>query len=641
MVVMSFGDYEAGVAEYRVVATVQGLEGGETATVRLNGLELGNTTGGMSGLTTRLADKASYVIETSAAKHTCPKAAGTVSGADVNVTVTCQPSDATLAELSVTDDPAPVVLAPVFSSATSDYVAAVPWFGRTRAPKVMARTSSPSATLRIAGNPAKSGDAVALPFDAGPATSEVKVTATNGASTTYKVRVEARIADLKASVPGDHASFGAAIALEGDTVVVGATGDSSGATGIGGDPADTSKPGSGAAYVFTRTSGRWSPQPQYVKASNTGANASFGFAVALSGDTLAVGARDEKGMAKGINGDQTNLTGNNSGAVYVYARAGGGWSQTAYVKASNARDLSYFGWAVALSGDTLVVGAPGESSSALGVGGDSTDTAAPSSGAVYVFGRTNGVWSQQAYIKASNTATDALFGAAVALSGDTLVVGAYAEKSNAKGIGPSSTDTSATLAGAVYVFTRTAGVWSQQAYIKASNARAFFGFGSSLALSGDTLVVGASLESSAATGIDGDQTSTSKGSAGAAYVFTRTAGVWSQQAYVKASNTRAAANFGASVAIGADVIVVGASAEDSGGTGVEGDSTSTGVALAGAAYVFRRVGVTWTQRAYVKSPRTAAAAGFGTSIAVSNDALVVGAPSSAFAATAPGAAFAY
>jgi hypothetical protein len=640
MVVMSFGDYEAGVAEYKVVATVQGLEGGEIATVRLNGLELGNTAGGMSGLTTRLADKASYVIETSAAKHTCPKAEGTVSGADVDVTVTCQPSDAMLAELSVTDDAAPVVLAPVFSPATSDYVAAVPWFGRTRAPKVVARTSSPSATLLIAGNPAKSGDAVALPFDAGPATFEVKVTATSGASRTYKLRVEASIADLKASVPGDRASFGAAVALEGDTAIVGATAESSGATGIGGDPNDTSKPGSGAAYVFTRTSGRWSPQ-HYVKASNTDANASFGCAAALSGDTLVVGAENEKGAAKGINGDQTNLTGNSSGAVYVYARAGGGWSQTAYVKASNARDLSSFGAALALSGDTLVVGAPGESSSATGVGVDSTDTAAPRSGAVYVFARTNGGWSQQAYIKASNTGTEALFGAAVALSGDTLVVGAYGERSNAKGVGPSSTDTSAKFAGAAYVFTRTAGVWSQQAYIKASNARAYSAFGFSVALSGDTLVVGASLESSAATGIDGDQTSTSKGSAGAAYVFTRTAGVWSQQAYVKASNTRAFASFGESVAIGADVVVVGAPTEDSGGTGVEGDSTSKGVAAAGAAYVFRRGGGTWTQRAYVKSPRTAAGARFATSIALSNDALLVGAASDAPGATAPGAAFVY
>jgi hypothetical protein len=149
-----------------------------------------------------------------------------------------------------------------------------------------------------------------------------------------------------------------------------------------------------------------------------------------------------------------------------------------------------------------------------------------------------GTWSQQAYIKASNTDADDSFGRSVALSGDTLAVGASLEDSAATGIDGDQSDNSATNAGAVYVYTRDAtGVWSQQAYIKASNTDAEDEFGL-VALSGDTLAVGAFQEASAASGIDGDQSDNNASNSGAVYVYTRDgAGVWSQQAYIKASNT--------------------------------------------------------------------------------------------------------
>src|SRR6476659_8431316 len=172
--------------------------------------------------------------------------------------------------------------------------------------------------------------------------------------------------------------------------------------------------------------------------------------------------------------------------------------QQGYLKAANTNADDLFGFNVALSGDTLVVGAPQEGSNATGVNGNQADNSAPNSGAVYVFTRTNGVWTQQAYLKASNTGAGDQFGVIMALSGDTLAVGAQFEASNATGVNGDQTDNSSPQAGAVYVFTRTAGVWTQQAYLKASNAGGLFGYG--LAVVGDTLAVGAPFEGSKATG---------------------------------------------------------------------------------------------------------------------------------------------
>ncbi len=151
------------------------------------------------------------------------------------------------------------------------------------------------------------------------------------------------------------------------------------------------------------------------------------------------------------------------------------------------------------TGDTLAVGAQFEASG----NGSQSDDSAPDAGAVYVFTRTGGVWTQQAYLKASNAEANDQFGVAVALAGDTLAVGALGEASEARGINHAGNNNNAPGSGAAYVFTRTAGVWSQQAYVKASNAGGLFGYG--VALAGDTLAVGAPFEASNATGINGDQ----------------------------------------------------------------------------------------------------------------------------------------
>ena len=390
---------------------------------------------------------------------------------------------------------------------------------------------------------------------------------------------------VKASNPGVGDHFGSAVALSGDTLVVGANGESSNATGVGGNEADDTAVGAGAVYVFTRTGGAWSQQA-YLKASNTGAGDLFGRAVAVSGDTVVVGAYQEDSNATGIGGDQSDNSAAEAGAAYVFTRAGGAWTQQAYLKASNAGMGDFFGESVSISGDTIVVGARSEDGSAVGVNGTQDDLE-NASGAAYVFVRSGSTWSEQAYVKASNTDALDSFGRSVAISGDTIVVGAYREGSNATGVNGDDTDNSLNNAGAAYVFTRAGTSWSQQAYLKASNTESADFFGSSAAVHGDTIVIGTADEDSNATGIDGNESDNSAPGAGAVYVFTRTGTTWMQAAYVKASNTNAGDFFGWDVGVWSDTVVVGAWEEDSNATGIGGDGTNNGEPTSGAAYVVR------------------------------------------------------
>ncbi len=390
---------------------------------------------------------------------------------------------------------------------------------------------------------------------------------------------------LKASNTEILDRFGRSVAISGDTLVVGAVGEASNATGVNGNQSDNSAMQAGAVYVFNRSGSGWSQQA-YLKASNTEMFDRFGTAVAISGDTLVVGVYPEAGNATGINGDQSDNSAEFAGAAYVFIRNGTTWSQQAYLKASNTEKHDRFGFSVAISGDTVVVGSNGEDSNATGTNGDENDNSAANAGAAYVFTRNEMRWSQQAYLKASNTGVGDDFGASVAISGDTLIVSAKLENSNATGINGDQSDNSKIEAGAVYVFTRNDTVWSQQAYLKASNTDAGDMFGISVEIFGDTLVIGAYPEASNATGINGDQSDNSADFAGAAYFFTRSGTVWSQRAYLKASNTEAFDGFAHSVSISDDTLVAGALFEDSNASGVNGDHSDNSAEAAGATYVF-------------------------------------------------------
>jgi len=407
--------------------------------------------------------------------------------------------------------------------------------------------------------------------------------------------------------------FGQSVAVSGDTVVVGTYE----AEDRAGDPR--------AIDVFVRNGTTWTRQASFT-ASNTGASDKFGIAVAISGDTLVVGAPLEDSSATGVNGDDTDNSAPASGAAYVFVRNGTNWTQQAYLKASNATEAHEFGGFVAISGDTIVIGALGEDSSATGVNGDESDHGAPGSGAAYVFVRNGTSWAQQAYLKASNTESDDHFGSTVDVSGDTIVVGAGEEDSSATGVNGDEADNSAPESGAAYVFVRNGTAWVQQAYLKASNTAEGDWFGWSVAVSGDTVVAGANGEDSSATGVNGDETDDGAPDSGATYVFHRSGATWTQQAYLKASNTAEGDGFGYLVDVSEDLLVSSAWSEDSSAGGVNGDETDDGAFDSGAAYVFRRAGAAWTQQAYLKAshPEAEDYFGTGTSVAVSGDIVVIG-----------------
>lgn len=479
------------------------------------------------------------------------------------------------------------------------------------------------------------------------------------AAVTAAVRMDAQqaaaglrqTAYVKASNPhmGDHFGnggtlLGDSVALSGDglTLAVGSPNEGSGAKGINGDQNDTSVYSAGAVYVYARRNANspWTQQA-YVKASNPQPAAEFGHVVTLSadGNTMAVSAYFEASATKGINGNQDDTSIPQAGAVYVFTRRGTTWSQQAYIKASNTGeagtdgnfgDGDQFGFAMSLSddGNTLAVGANAEDSNAKGINGDQNDNSMQSAGAVYVFARSGSTWTQQAYVKSANTAGNVQFGYSVALSadGNTLAATAFDEGGSSRVVnGPYTPGRNGS--GAVFIFTRAGTTWTQQAYLKASNAEANDSLGVLVSISddGNTVAVGSLDEDCMATGVNPsapcDNEMRSDTSAGAAYVFVRNGTQWAQQAFFKASNTGKEDWFGSRLQISGDGNTLAASAqlEDSAAQGINGKQDDDSAQEAGAVYLFTRTGTVWTQKAYVKGSNNEAFDEFGSSVALSRD----------------------
>jgi uncharacterized Zn-binding protein involved in type VI secretion len=467
--------------------------------------------------------------------------------------------------------------------------------------------------------------------------------------TTESAPLWAQEAYIKASNNDTGDSFGALIgtdplALDGDTLAVGASDEDSNQTTITNgttSSSDNSNTRAGAVYVYKRTGTTWE-QEAYVKASNNDEKDWFGATVALDGDTLAVGAyKEDSNQTTITNGTSASSDNSNTraGAVYVYKRTGTTWEQEAYIKASNNDVRDEFGYYLALDGDTLAVGAYGEDSNQTTITNDnstsSSNDSSSDSGAVYVYKRTGTTWAQEAYIKASNNDVGDEFGR-VALDGDTLAVGAYREDSHSALIRNGTSTSSSNIytdSGAVYVYKRTGTTWAQEAYIKASNNNALDHFGRRVALDGDTLAVGARFEDSNQTTITNDNSTASSdnsnGSSGAVYVYKRTGTTWAQEAYVKASNNAASDLFGYNVALDGDTLAVGAILEDSNQTTITNDnstaSSDNSNSASGAVYVYKRTGTTWAQVAYVKASNNDVDDNFGYEVALDGDTLAVGA----------------
>ncbi|GAB2875126.1 hypothetical protein ACCI51_05425 [Microbulbifer echini] len=397
---------------------------------------------------------------------------------------------------------------------------------------------------------------------------------------------------------GDQFGWDLAISDDGNLLAVSAPSEDS-----GGDQEDNLTSDSGAVYVFSREDGEWAQQA-YLKAPDPQGAAQFGTALSLSDDgyTLAIGAFKE-------NGEKDNFA---AGAVHIFSRSNEGWAHSTRLQADNQGNDDLFGHALSLSGDgsTLAVTAPNEDGGIDGESGDDIED----SGAVYMFRNEEGVWSQYAYIKATDSSAGLGFGASISLddAGASLAVGAYADNAGA---------------GSVYLYQLDGDSWVEDSKISASNAFAGDRFGFSLNLSGNgkTLAVGAPLQDGSNENHD-DQNGYDNG---AVYIFSRNENSWQQTAYLKAANTDANDMFGEVLKLSDDgsLIAVGAMREDSSSQGLFGDNTDRSSIRSGAVYTYIFNGIDWSSEAYIKASNTDSGDYFGASIALSGDgaSLAVGA----------------
>ena len=354
-------------------------------------------------------------------------------------------------------------------------------------------------------------------------------------------------------IAGDQ--FGGTVAISGTTVIVGANGG-----------AATSS-GAGSAYVYTLSSGAWTLQ-QKLTANDGEADDAFGSYVAISGDTAVVGAFGDR--------VGTNV---NQGSAYVFVRSGSSWSLQQKLTAADGAANDFFGRAVAIAGDSVVVGS---SSADVGANVDQ--------GAAYVFFRSGTTWAQQAKLVAGDAASTDYFGDSVAISADTVVVGAT-EDANGANI----------QQGSAYVFTRTGTAWSQQAKLTAGDGTAFDYFGFSVTVDANTAVIGTLQD----VGASFQQ--------GSAYVFVRSGTTWTQQQKLLAGDGSANDSFGNSVFILGDTVMIGAA----------GDTNGANVRQ-GSAYLYTRSGTSWTQSQKLVATDGTSDDSFGAGVAFTQNAAVVG-----------------
>ena len=376
---------------------------------------------------------------------------------------------------------------------TADDGAAFDQFGITVA--VSGDTAIVGAPAKVTGT--ERGSAYVFVRSGGVWTKRQKLTADDGAA-------------------GD--GFGSSVAISGDTIVVSAPLDDIG-----------EKMNQGSAYVFVRSGGVWTQQ-QKLTADDGAASDGFGFSVGLSGETVVVGAISKSGAVRG------------QGAAYVFVRSGGVWTQQQLLTADDGATGDEFGYSVAVSGNTVVVGAGIDT-----IGGNSDQ------GSAYVFVRSGTIWTQQQKLTVDDGAAGDQFGDSVAISGDTIVVGAPLDDIDDK-----------FDSGSAYVFVRSGAIWTKEQKLTADDGEARDTFGISVAISGDTAVIGSYDDKIGENIIQGS-----------AYVFDRSAVTWVKRQKLTADDGKVGDRLGSSVAISGDTVVVGADSATVGGN-----------LLQGSAYVF-------------------------------------------------------
>ena len=361
-----------------------------------------------------------------------------------------------------------------------------------------------------------------------------------------------------------YSEFGVSVDVDGDTFVVGAHQEN-----------DGSDSGSnGSVYVYVRSYFAWSLQ-QKIVASDGAKDDHFGVSVALLGDTLVVGA------------NQDDDNGAQSGSVYIFVRSGTTWTQQQKIIANDGAMSDYFGSSLALTGDTLVVGAHRDDDKGI------------YSGSVYVYSsslNSASSWSfQQKLVPDGKLSDHDHFGESIDLAGDILVIGAHGDDD--KGLG----------SGSVYVFVRSGGTWEKKQKLVAEiDGADGDSFGYSVALSSETIVVGAHM--------DDDKGSES----GSVYIFVRSdENTWTQQQKIVVDDGAWGDQFGITLALAGDKLAVGVPYSD--------DEDGSSRLDVGTVYMYDRSGSTWTQSRKLIADSVSANAFFGSALALSGETLIVGA----------------
>ncbi|WP_179336660.1 LamG-like jellyroll fold domain-containing protein [Winogradskyella ludwigii] len=309
---------------------------------------------------------------------------------------------------------------------------------------------------------------------------------------------------LTASDAAAGDQFGTTVAIDGDYAIVGAYANSD----AGGS--------SGSAYIFERSGNSWTEQTK-LTASDAATADFFGYSVAIDGDYAIVGA---------FGNDDA---GGSSGSTYIFVRLGGSWAEQTKLTASDAAASDYFGYSVAIDGDYAIVGAYGN------------DDAGNNSGSAYIFVRSGSTWTEQEELTAFDTAGGDQFGSSVSIAGDYAIVGAFGN------------DDAGSSSGSAYIFVRSGSSWTEQVKLTASDAAAIDIFGNSVSIAGDYAIVGA---------FGNDDAGNSSGSA---YIFVRSGNSWAEEEKLTASDAAAGDQFGYSVAIQGDYVIVGANGNDDNG----------------------------------------------------------------------------
>lgn len=368
-------------------------------------------------------------------------------------------------------------------------------------------------------------------------------------------------AELNLTTTGPGLYAGRSVALEDDILVVGA-------------PFGTNLTYAGSATVFARGAGGWLEQTNLAPLPADGTWA-FGYAVALSGTNLVVGALEYL------------PTNQNSGSAFVFTSDGTNWLRQQRLQPSDGAPDDQFGAAVAMNGETIVVGAP------------LRDEGSTNDGAAYVFVREGGAWAQQAKLLATVPQTNAFFGGAVALDGDTTFISAP------QGAGLSAED----RPGEVHVFTRSGSTWSFRQKLTSPSQFPRDLFGASVAVRNDTLVIGA--PGIIPTGPPPDANFGKR----TAYVFARSGNHWIERQRLTSADLAPFDIFATSVGVAEDYVVVGAP-----------HSWPFSATPRDAAYGFQRSGSQWQQSLRMTPTTPQLMGAFGFALAADGGTLAVGAP---------------